>query len=96
MDLPAATVLATYTTIKTDQCDEEEISPHHAAIMSGRLGAGHLVVFGPHPEASGSTWLAALVNAIKWAARRSSEQTSSGGGVAVAAAADSVKDTTAV
>jgi len=73
MNLPECTVLGTYQSIKTDKSAKRGTpwTTHNAAVVAGTFGNGRIVVFGPHPEASGAAVRACIKPAVLWCSQNS-------------------------
>lgn len=69
--IPDCEVLGTTVSITLEGKEKSlEGIQHNAAILSGNFGAGRVVIFGPHPEASGMRFKACISNAVLWCGKK--------------------------
>jgi hypothetical protein len=71
VDLTKCDVLATTHSITHDDKETSLVNKrHNIAALSGVFGSGRIVIFGPHPEASGLRFKSCIVNSIMWCGKK--------------------------
>jgi len=69
--LEDCTILGIYQKVITDKTQKDSFDDgFSAAIVAGNFGKGHVVVFGPHPEASGPKFQNSIKYAVRWCFHR--------------------------
>jgi len=66
--LDKSIVLGWYETVKTDKANKsfKEEKSFSAAIIAGTFGKGRIVLYGPHPEASGLVFQNTILSTVSW------------------------------